>query len=311
LKEADKVKFITFRLPSGEPKSGWLYNEQFAIDMNGLSNGELPCTLIELIEKYHEFKSLITKWGIVDTNHKSVYKVSEVELLSPLPVPISIRDFYAFEEHVKTARERRGLSMVPQWYDNPVFYFTNHLAVIGQNSHVVFPLETKEMDFELEIACVIGKKGRDIQVENALSHVFGFCIMNDWSARDIQREEMKVGLGPSKGKDFATSLGPYLVSIDELNDIQQDHHFHLHMTASVNDKQLSQGNVKDLYYSFSEMIAHASKGVCLYPGEILGSGTVGSGCILELGAQKHPWLKKGDKVALKIDRLGTLINTIK
>ncbi|MFC7441187.1 fumarylacetoacetate hydrolase family protein [Laceyella putida] len=236
--------------------------------------------------------------------------LKEVDLFSPLPLPTSLRDFYAFEAHVLTCRQKRGLKMVPEWYEIPVFYFSNHRAVVGTEMSLKKPAYTEQLDYELEIACVIGKKGKNIARSEALSHIAGFMIMNDWSARDVQRQEMAVGLGPAKGKDFATSLGPYLVTTDELEDCREGEHWALSMSARVNGKELSRGNVKDLHWTFAQMIERASAECELVPGDVIGSGTVGTGCLLELGEEIHPYLQPGDVVELEIERLGILRNRI-
>jgi fumarylacetoacetate (FAA) hydrolase len=230
----------------------------------------------------------------------------------PLPPITSIRDFYAFEQHVKTCRKQRGLEMVPEWYKVPVFYFSNHHAVIGHDDTVSAPQGSLALDYELELACVIGKEGVNIPADDrALEHVAGFTIMNDWSARDLQRLEMTVGLGPSKGKDFATSLGPELVTLDELADRYRDGRLHLEMTATVNGKVYSRGNAGSMFWTWPQLIAHASRDVRVVPGEVLGSGTVGTGCILELTPEAvGGWLKPGDIVELTIERLGTLRNPV-
>src|SRR5229473_2296779 len=177
-----------------------------------------------------------------------------------VPTPPSIRDFYAFEQHVRTCRRQRGLGMVPQWYQVPVFYFSNPAGVIGQDDPVWAPQGSQALDYELEIACVIGKKGRDLPADDdALEYVAGFTIMNDWSARDLQRLEMAVGLGPSKGKDFATSLGPELVTFDELQDRYQNGRLELEMMARVKDRTLSRGKSKDMFWTWPQLIAHASR----------------------------------------------------
>jgi fumarylacetoacetate (FAA) hydrolase len=231
---------------------------------------------------------------------------------SPLPPVASIRDFYAFEQHVKTCRKQRGLDMVPQWYQIPVFYFSNPACVIGQDDPVTAPHGSEALDYELELACVIGKIGQDIPADGrALEYVAGFTIMNDWSARDLQRAEMAVGLGPSKSKDFATSLGPELVSFDELSDRYRDGRLYLEMTARVNGRELSRGNSGSMYWTWPQLIAHASRDTQLMPGDVLGSGTVGTGCILELTPDAvGGWLKPGDVVELTIERLGTLRNRV-
>lgn len=235
----------------------------------------------------------------------------DVQLLAPLTRPRSIRDFYAFEAHVRNARVRRGLGMVPEWYNAPVFYFSNPNAVYGPGAQVPYPRHTHMLDFELEVAAVIGREGRDIAPEDAEQHIVGFMIMNDWSARDIQREEMKVGLGPAKGKDFATSFGPWLVTLDELADRRTGPglRYNLEMVARINGREVSRGNLADMHFHWGELLARASQDCTLYPGEIIGSGTVGTGCLLETEAA--PWLKPGDVVELEVERLGVLINEVR
>lgn len=230
----------------------------------------------------------------------------------PLPPVASVRDFYAFEQHVATCRRHRGLDMAPQWYQVPVFYFSNPAGVIGPGEPVWAPRDSQELDYELELACVIGAECRDVPADDrALEFVAGFTIMNDWSARDLQRQEMAVGLGPSKGKDFATTLGPELVTFDELSDKYHDGRLHLEMTAAVNGRILSRGNSGTMFWTWPQLIAHASRETHLQPGDVLGSGTVGSGCILELTPQAvGGWLKPGDVVELTIERLGTLTTRV-
>lgn len=304
------MKFITFTKKDGTISAGWINSRNEAVDMHEASNGALPDNMLAFIENHEQFMEYIEKNKGLNETGNGTLPLEEVALKAPLPNPKSVRDFYAFEQHVKTARENRGLEMIPEWYEIPVFYFTNHLAIKGPAEEIRRPQNCEWMDYELEIACVIGKEGRNIKAEDAEQHIFGFFIMNDWSARDLQRKEMKVGLGPAKGKDFATSFGPYLVTKDELMSRKADKGFDLQMTARVNGKELSSGNVKDLYYSFGEMIERASSGTTLYPGEVIGSGTVGTGCILELGTDVHRWLEPGDEVELEIDGLGVLRNKI-
>lgn len=204
--------------------------------------------------------------------------------------------------------------MVPEWYQFPVFYFSNPAAMHGTDDRIVRPKASRALDYELEIACVIGKSGINIPVEEADSYIAGFCILNDWSARDIQREEVKVGLGPAKGKDFATSIGPYLVTPDELEDLRipgaEGSRYDLQMVAKVNGKEYSRGNFQEITFTFAQMIARASADCRLYPGDLIGSGTVGTGCILELGEENYGWLESGDIVELVIDRLGVLRNVV-
>jgi fumarylacetoacetate (FAA) hydrolase len=231
----------------------------------------------------------------------------------PAPFPVaSVRDFYAFEQHVKTCRRHRGLDMVPQWYQVPVFYFSNPVAIIGDGDSVHAPEGSNALDYELELACVIGKPARDLPADDsAMGCVAGFTIMNDWSARDLQRAEMACGLGPSKSKDFATSLGPRLVPFEELRDKYRDGRLHLEMTATVNGKVYSRGNGSSMHWTWPQLLAHASRDTELRPGDVLGSGTVGTGCILELTPEAvGGWLKPSDVVELTIERIGTLRNTV-
>ncbi len=259
------------------------------------------------------------------------YPEDDVALRAPIPEPPSVRDFYAFEQHVKTARAKRNLGMIPEWYEIPVFYFSNPAAINGPDDPIAYPKGTEWLDYELEIACVIGKAGKDIAVEEAADYIAGYTIMNDWSARDVQRKEMLMSLGPAKGKDFATSLGPWLVTPDELaarrTGSGASERYDMTMLARVNGQELSRGNFKDIYYSFPQLIAHASQNVWLKPGDVIGSGTVGAGCLLELAppiptlpADQRPpapisreqlrWLQPADVVELEIDGLGAIKNTV-
>jgi fumarylacetoacetate (FAA) hydrolase len=227
----------------------------------------------------------------------------------------SFRDFYAFEAHVKNARKKRGLEMVPEWYEAPVFYFSNTACIVGDGAEIRKPVETSELDYELEWAVVIGKSGRDIPVSEADDYILGFTILNDWSMRDVQRREMKVGLGPAKGKDFATSVGPGLVTPDELEDrILSDRSrgkvYDLEMSVSVNGERRGGGNAKEMNWTWAELIAEASRNTVLNPGDLLGSGTVGTGCLTEFPEGVFPWLQIGDVVRLEVERLGVLENRI-
>jgi fumarylacetoacetate (FAA) hydrolase len=232
--------------------------------------------------------------------------------LPPIPSPRTFRDFYAFEQHVKTCRAHRGLQMIPAWYEMPVFYFSNPGSLVGHESPVSAPAGSSELDYELELGIVIGRGGKDIKARDAWKHVAGFMIVNDFSARDLQRAEMSVGLGPAKSKDFATAVGPYLVTLDDLADrIDSSGRIHLKMVARINGKEYSRGDASSMYFSWPAIIEHASRDAMLYPGDLLASGTVGTGCILELGPDKTGgWLKPGDVVELEIERLGTLRSPI-
>ncbi len=232
------------------------------------------------------------------------YRESEFTFLPPVVRPAAFRDFHAFEAHVKTARSRRGLDVPPAWYDVPVFYFSNHNALVGHDSVVHAPGGCRELDYELELGIVIGHGGRDIPAERAWQHVAGFTVVNDLSARDLQRHEMSVGLGPAKGTDFATAVGPWMVTRDEVGDRIDGERLALEMTARVNGREYSRGNVVALHHTIPRMIAHASRDVELFAGELIGSGAVGSGSILERGMDG--WLEPGDVVELEIERIGIL-----
>jgi 2-keto-4-pentenoate hydratase/2-oxohepta-3-ene-1,7-dioic acid hydratase in catechol pathway len=248
------------------------------------------------------------------TNPAEVFELSAVELMAPVPRPPSVRDFYAFEQHVKTARARRGLDMDPDWYELPVFYFSNPAAVLGPFDDVAVPPGSRELDYELEVAAIVGRGGADLDPEVAERHIAGFCVMNDWSARDVQRREMKLSMGPVKGKDFATSLGPLMVTADELEPFRRGRAYDLAMTASVNGREYSRASLADIYWSFGEMLAYASRGTEIVPGDVIGSGTCGTGCILELslvhGEAEYPWLEPGDLVALEVEQLGRIASTV-
>ena len=240
------------------------------------------------------------------------FLMNEVQLLAPVPDPQSFRDFYAFEQHVRAARKLRGLEMHPDWFRIPIFYFSNPAAIYGHGSEISYPRKTNELDFELEFAVIIAGAGSDIPSKDADRHIAGYTICNDWSARDLQREEMAMSLGPAKGKDFATSFGPYMVTPDELeDDWDENGKLNLRMTCHVNGTLISDGNTNDLYHPFKDMIERASMNTKLLSGDYLGSGTVGTGCILELRPENTGgWIKKGDVVTLEVKRLGVLENKI-
>jgi fumarylacetoacetate (FAA) hydrolase len=220
------------------------------------------------------------------------YALAEVDFRPPVLHPPSVRDFMAFEEHVANARRLRGSDVPKEWYEVPVFYFSNPHAIYAHDEIIPYPDGTQELDYELECAAVIGEDGK----------IGGFTVMNDWSARDLQRQEMRVGLGPAKGKDFATSLGPVLVTLDELDGTSGE------MVARVNGEERSRGNLADMFHKWDALLERSALNTKLMPGDVIGSGTVGSGCILEHGDGR--WLQRGDVVELEIEGIGTLRNTI-
>lgn len=243
--------------------------------------------------------------------------VSEVRLLPPLQPP-TVRDFVTFEEHVEGVRRSvDGIGGVPEaWYDAPTFYFTNPYAVIGAHDDVPVPPGSEVLDFELEVAAVIGQEGRDLTPDQARDHIIGYTVFNDWSARDLQSREMQVRLGPCKGKDTAATLGPYLVTPDELEPYRDtDGFLRLALTASVNGEVVGKDLLSNMSWTFEEMVAYASRGTVVRPGDVLGSGTCGNGgCLAELwgvrGEQSPPPLKPGDIVTLTVEGIGTVSNTV-
>ncbi|MBK6826661.1 MAG: fumarylacetoacetate hydrolase family protein [Chitinophagaceae bacterium] len=251
--------------------------------------------------------------------------LSEVQLMAPVPFPTSCRDGYAFRQHVAAARRNRKVEMIPEFDQYPIFYFTNHHSIQGPGEVRCMPDHFEKLDFELEAAIVISKHGRNIRAEEADEYIGGLMIMNDLSARRLQMEEMLLNLGPAKGKDFSTVIGPWLVTLDELEEYvvpcKENHtgkSWNLPMKCFVNGKQVSEGNLSDMDWTFAEIIERASYGVDLYPGDVIGSGTVGTGCFLELngtGKLNDPnyaeqWLQPGDVVDMEIGQLGKLSNTI-
>lgn len=252
-------------------------------------------------------------------------QLSNVQLLAPVPFPTSCRDGYAFRQHVAAARRNRKVNMIDAFDEYPIFYFTNHQSIQGPGNILCMPDHFKKLDFELEVAIVICQQGRNISAENAHNYIGGLMIMNDMSARQLQMEEMLLNLGPAKGKDFATAIGPCLVTLDELQTFEtlcKAGHvgkvWNLNMTCKINGIEVSKGNVADMDWTFAEIIERCSYGVTLQPGDIIGSGTVGTGCFLELnGTGKlndenytEQWLHAGDMIEMSIDGLGTLTNTI-
>jgi fumarylacetoacetate (FAA) hydrolase len=289
---------------------------------------ELPNRMRRFLRGGDEFINLARRVerAIKEGKIKSFVDDPNLILLAPVPNPTSCRDGYAFRQHVQTARRNRGVEMIPEFDQYPVFYFTNHNAIFGEGEIRVEEDHLQQLDFELEVAVVIGKEGRNISSEEADEYIAGYLIMNDFSARVLQIEEMKLNLGPAKGKDFATAIGPWLVTPDELEQYKISTEFgnkyDLRMTAKHNGKLISDGNMKDMNWTFAEIIERASYGVRLLPGDVIGSGTVGTGCYLELNGTwaieakekgkdfTSIWLQDGDTIELEIIGLGILKNTI-
>ena len=320
------MKLVSF-LKNGNENVG-LISEDKVYDIYMLHAG-FPDTMNNLLAHWDAiYPELLTISKKIETStqiKRQGIPMNEVNFLAPVPHPSSLRDGYAFRQHVETARRNRGLEMTPVFDSFPVFYFGNHHTVLGPGPVHCMPDHFKKLDFELEAAIVISHKGKNIRAEDADDFIAGLMILNDFSARSLQMEEMLLNLGPAKGKDFASTTGPWLVTPDELKThetaCKKNHvgkSWNLQMTAFINGKPVSEGNLSDMEWTFAELIARASYGVDLYPGDIIGSGTVGTGCFLELngtGKLKDPgyteqWLEPGDKIELKIDGLGILQNQI-
>jgi fumarylacetoacetate (FAA) hydrolase len=249
----------------------------------------------------------------------------DAHILAPVPAPTSCRDGYAFRQHVAAARRNRKVDMIPEFDQYPIFYFTNHNSIQGPGEILCMPDHFEKLDFELEAAIVICRHGRNIPAAEADEYIAGLMIMNDMSARRLQMEEMLLNLGPAKGKDFSTVIGPMLVTLDELEELEvpcKENHtgkaWNLSMKCRVNGVQVSEGNLSDMDWTFAEIIERCSYGVNLFPGDVIGSGTVGTGCFLELNGTgklndpnyQEQWLQEGDVVEMEIDGLGKLSNTI-
>ncbi|MBI5246059.1 MAG: fumarylacetoacetate hydrolase family protein [Elusimicrobia bacterium] len=229
-----------------------------------------------------------------------IWKESQVKLLAPLPRPRSLRDFFSFEDHAKAGAKRRNEPMQKEWYEQPVFYKGNPRSIIGPGATIPWPAFTRKLDFEFEIAAVVGTAGRDISVKNARKHIAGYIVMNDCSARDIQRNEMACRMGPAKGKDFATAMGPYFVTSDEVTAKIPE------LKVRINGKEWSRSKGAQPYWNFDVMLSHASQGEDLLPGDLLGSGTYFTGCGLDMAR----WIKPGDRIELDAGPLGTLKNVV-
>jgi len=324
------MKLVTYRYQNAS-HIGLLHNDH-VLHLRAVGHffgKDFPDDMTSLLEHLHEFEATtrtidaaFKRGGFVELSRP----LADVTLLAPVPKPTSCRDGYAFRQHVEAARRNRGVEMIPEFDEYPIFYFTNHNAILGPGPVPVMADHLHNLDFELEAAVVIGHRGRNIRAEEADDYIFGYTIMNDLSARVLQMEEMKLNLGPAKGKDFATTIGPFLATTDELQDLlvapkhgHVGHAFNLKMVARVNGVQVSEGNLADMDWTFAEIVERCAYGADILPGDVIGSGTVGTGCFLELngtGRRLNPdgfkpqWLQVGDVVELEIDRLGVLSNTM-
>ncbi len=320
------MKLVTY-LKNGHDQLALLVNGNL-YDTDSL-HGDLPISMSMFLNYWDDVMPLALsaeqriKEGMVRSS--IAFPLENASLLAPVPHPTSCRDGYAFRQHVAAARRNRKVDMIPEFDQYPIFYFTNHNSIQGPGDIVCMPDHFEKLDFELEAAIVINRHCRNITAAEADEYIGGIMIMNDMSARRLQMEEMLLNLGPAKGKDFATVIGPMLVTLDELQPYEvacKENHtgksWNLDMKCRVNGVQVSQGNLSDMDWTFAEIIERCSYGVNLYPGDVIGSGTVGTGCFLELNGTgklndpdyKEQWLQEGDVVEMEIDGLGKLSNTI-
>jgi fumarylacetoacetate (FAA) hydrolase len=320
------MKLISY-LKDGHDQLGMVVND-YVYDLDAI-NSDLPSTMTMMLNYWEDYytMALALENGILEGRYsKQVYEhINNVTLLAPVPFPTSCRDGYAFRQHVAAARRNRKVEMIAEFDQYPIFYFTNHHSIQGPGDIMCMPDHFEKLDFELEAAIVICKQGRNIKAEDADTYIGGLMIMNDMSARRLQMEEMLLNLGPAKGKDFSTVIGPYLVTLEELQTYEvacKENHvgktWDLTMKCWVNGVQVSLGNLSDMDWTFAEIIERASYGVTLYPGDVIGSGTVGTGCFLELNGTgklndanyEEQWLQANDTVTMEIDALGKLENKI-
>lgn len=291
-------------------------------------NKELPATIKEMLNDWERLSDIARRTDEDIKSGKTIYpgiEMEKMDVMAPVPYPTSCRDGYAFRQHVAAARRNRKVDMIPEFDQYPIFYFTNHNAIQGPGPIYCMPDHFQKLDFELEAAVVLGKYGRNVKAQDADKYIAGYMIMNDMSARTLQMEEMLLNLGPAKGKDFSTVIGPMLVTPDELEPFKigakpnhVGNNYKLKMTCRVNGVQVSEGNMGDMDWTFAEIIERCAYGADILPGDVIGSGTVGTGCFLELNGTgklndpnyKEQWLQAGDSVVMEIDGLGTLHNTI-
>jgi len=311
------MKLITYKIQNSESHQIGVVEDNLIYNLNNYF-GDISLVDMFQVENYQDQIALhICNDDCIKHNFE------EITILPPIPKPTSFRDAYAFRQHVETSRKNRGLNMIAEFDQFPVFYFSNHNTMFADGEEIkLMPDHFEQLDFELEFAIVIGKGGRNILSKDADQHIAGFCILNDLSCRRLQMEEMRLSLGPAKGKDFANVLGPYLVTPDELFskiiDTPCGNKYDLNMKCFVNGELLSEGNAKDMNWTFAEIIERASYGVELFPGDVIGSGTVGTGCLLEInGSGKRAnldyierWIEEGDQIEMQIEGLGKISNKI-
>jgi fumarylacetoacetate (FAA) hydrolase len=316
------MKLVTFQNKAGQSRVGWL-KDNGVIDMQLAGDGLLPDNMLAFIDDHEKYFSVIKEKNLETA--PATYALDEVRLLAPLPNPRSFRDYIGFEMHMLNASKSFGHKIGDAWYEMPIFYFTNHHGIFGPDDEIKRPEKETKLDIELEIAVIIGKKGKDIKAEE---YIFGYTIFNDWTARAIQKREMEIPLGPHKGKDFANAIGPCIVTKDEMEKYRvpfsdsyfeaplkvppvKGNRFNIKMTSRINGQTVCEGSYKTVYYNFPQMIERASENnVTLMPGDILGSGTVGWGSLIENNFSMHRPLEPGDIVELEIEGIGVLRNKV-
>jgi fumarylacetoacetate (FAA) hydrolase len=318
------MKLVTYKTATREGLGLMVNDQLFDLNTCGVI---LPGCMTEFLNGGEVLMEKVKRIEVqIKAKQINARVIEQYELLAPVPNPTSCRDGYAFRQHVESARRNRGADMIKEFDQYPIFYFTNHNAIYGPGNINCMPDHFNKLDFELEAAVVIGKPGRNIKAADADSYIAGYMIMNDLSARTLQMEEMMLNLGPAKGKDFATVIGPWLVTPDELQPYKTQPKpghtgaaYNLEMTCKVNGIQVSKGNMADMDWTFAEIIERCAYGCDVLPGDVIGSGTVGTGCFLELngtGLLNDPnyppqWLQPNDLVEMEITGLGMLANVIK
>lgn len=319
------MRLVTYKNKLGQAKAGWLKDDG-VVDMQLASKGLLPDNMLAFIDDHENYFVIIKEKNLEAV--APTYTLTDVQLLAPLPNPRSFRDYIGFEQHMLNASKSFGHKIGEAWYEMPIFYFTNHHSIYGPEDAIKRPLKETKLDIELELACIIGKKGKDIKMEEAEDYIFGYTIFNDWTARAIQKREMEIPLGPHKGKDFANAIGPCIVTKDEFEKYRvpfaashfepplkvpavKGDRFNIRMTSRINGETICDGNYKTVFYNFPQMIERASENnVTLMPGDILGSGTVGWGSLIENNFTVHRPLEPGDVVELEIEGIGVLRNKV-
>lgn len=320
------MKFVTYQKEGKDQLALLINNNLFDTDM---ADASLPNNMADMLKDWEKLSPVArTAEAAIKNGQNPIApyaSFTSAEILAPVPHPTSCRDGYAFRQHVAAARRNRKVEMIPEFDQYPIFYFTNHNAIEGPGEIRCMPDHFQKLDFELEASIVIGKKGRNIKASEADEYIAGYMIMNDMSARALQMEEMLLNLGPAKGKDFSTVIGPIMVTPDELESYKTTpkpghtgNTYNLNMTCKVNGKTVSEGNMADMDWTFAEIVERCAYGVDILPGDVIGSGTVGTGCFLELNGTgllndpnyKVQWLQDGDEVVMEIDGLGVLTNTI-